>query len=93
MKFSVRAAALTGGVLWAAAMFGVILANLFRPSYGTDFIAMMASIYPGWHFMHRWTDLLIGSVYGFIDGAVCGLVFAWIYDLFVNGPHSPSRPA
>jgi len=93
MKFSVRAATLTGGVVWAIAMFGVILANLFHPAYGADFLAAIASVYPGWHFMHRWTDLLIGTVYGFIDGAICAFVFASIYDWFMGDSRSHRRPA
>lgn len=93
MKLSMKAAALTMGLLWAAGMFFVILLNLIRPSYGVDFLQLMASVYPGLHFVHRWTDLVVGTIYGFVDGAIFGLVFAWIYDWFVSGPHSPSHPA
>jgi uncharacterized membrane protein len=39
MKLNVRALAITAGVIWAAGVFLVALANLIWPSYGQEFLA------------------------------------------------------
>jgi len=93
MKLSLKAVAMTAGLLWAACILLVGIVNLANPQYGIGFLALMSSIYPGLHFTHHWENILAGTVYGFVDGAIGGLLFAWIYDLFVGGTHADNRPA
>ena len=42
----------------------------------------MGSVYPFFHVSRTLGDVVIGGVDGLIDGAVAGLLFAWLYNLF-----------
>ncbi len=84
MKLSLRALALTSGILWALALFLTGLINLIWRGYGHAFLKMMASIYPGYHASGSIGDLIVGTLYALLDGVICGLVFAWFYNLFVG---------
>jgi hypothetical protein len=44
----------------------------------------MASIYPGYHATRSIGDVVVGTLYALFDGAVCGLFFGWIYNLFIG---------
>jgi hypothetical protein len=48
MRLDVTALALTAGLLWGAAMLIVASANLIWPNYGQAFLALVASVYPGY---------------------------------------------
>jgi len=52
MKLSLKAVAMTAGLLWAGCILLVGIANLANPQYGMGFLALMSSIYPGLHFTH-----------------------------------------
>lgn len=91
MKLSISAIALTTGLLGAVSMLLVGLMNLATPAYGGDFLRMMSSIYPGFHDSRTLLSVLIGTVYGFADGAIGGLIFAWIYDWIAASTHTGER--
>jgi hypothetical protein len=93
MKLSISAIALTMGLLGAGCMLLVGLINLATPAYGTDFLRMMSSVYPGFHDSRTLLSVLIGTVYGFADGAIGGLVFASIYDWIAGSKHTGEHPA
>ena len=88
MKLSVKAIAMTMGLLWAGCMLIVGLINLAAPAYGMNFLQMMSSVYPGFHPSHSWLSVIVGTVYGFVDGVIGGWIFAWLYDWIAVGPHS-----
>jgi hypothetical protein len=67
-------------------MLLVGLINLADPSYGGEFLRMMSSVYPGADTARTIGRVLLGTVYGFVDGAIAGWLFAWLYRLFAN-PH------
>lgn len=81
MKFSLKGLAVAAAVLWAGALLFVGAANLVDTSYGVHFLQLMASIYPGYDALPSVPQLMILVLYGLVDGAVCGLLFAWIYNL------------
>jgi hypothetical protein len=93
MKLSVRSIAFTMGIVWAACMLLVGIVNLITPAYGGDFLRMMSSVYPGFHDSGTWLSVLIGAGYGFVDGIIGGLIFAWIYDWIAGGAHVVDRHA
>ena len=35
--------------------------------------------------------VLLGALYGFIDGGVAGLLFGWLYSAFAGGTRAESR--
>ena len=84
MKLNIKALALTAGILWALALLLVGAANLMWSGYGVVFLQLMASIYPGYHATGSVGDLIVGTLYALVDGAICGLVFGWLYNLFVG---------
>jgi hypothetical protein len=83
--------ALTGAsaVLLGACMLVVGLINLKYASYGGDFLKMMASVYPGYHDSRTISEVLIGTIYGLVDGAILGLVFSSLYRWMGNRPAQP----
>lgn len=81
MKLCACAMAITGAVLWAGALLIVGLINRAVPTYGWWYLKMVESIYPGFHAAIGLKSLAIGVIYALVDGAICGALFAWIYNL------------
>ncbi len=44
----------------------------------------MASIYPGYTAAASFGQVILGTLYGLVDGAICGAIFAWLYNCFVK---------
>lgn len=84
MKLSVMGLALTAGILWGAACFGIGFANWMWPSYGDLFLAVMTNIYPGYHGPTGLGSVLVVTTYALLDGLVCGAVFAGLYNLLAR---------
>jgi phosphotransferase system glucose/maltose/N-acetylglucosamine-specific IIC component len=82
MKLSIKSMALALGIFWAAAVFLVGLAHLIWPGYGGALLALVASLYPGYDADAGFFSLIVGTVYAFVDGAICGAVVAWLYNRF-----------
>ncbi|MEE9609888.1 MAG: bacteriophage holin [Desulfatiglandales bacterium] len=89
MKLNIKALALAIGILWAAAIFIVGVANLIWPGYGVKFLEVMASIYPGFKATRSFGDVIAGTLYALVDGGICGLLFGWLYNLFVGKKSAP----
>ena len=84
MKFSVKGLALASGILWGAAMLGMGLANLIWGNYGQQFLQTVASVYPGYHATRSIAEVIVGTLYGAVDGLIGGAVFAWLYNQFAK---------
>ena len=82
MRLSIKSLAIACAVLWGGGILFVGLVNLASPSYGTVFLQWTSSIYPGFHNSRTFIDVLVGTGYGLVDGAVGGLLFGWIYNAF-----------
>ena len=89
MKLSLKGLALAAGILWGLALFLTGVTNLIWPEYGGAFLKVMASVYPGYHAARSIGDLIVGTLYAFLDGAICGWVFGWIYNSFVRQRNLP----
>jgi hypothetical protein len=81
MRFNLTALSLTVGLFWGGSLLIVALANLIWPDYGQAFLDLAASIYPGYHAGTTIWQVIIGTLYGFVDGAIGGALFGWIYNL------------
>jgi hypothetical protein len=90
MRLSVKGLALAGGVLWAACILLVGIVNLVSPSYGVAFLQWTSSIYPGFHNSRHILDVLVGSIYGLVDGGIGGAVMALLYNCFAGGARQAS---
>jgi ABC-type phosphate transport system permease subunit len=84
MRLNPKAMALTIGILWAGALLITGIANSIWSGYGTTFLQVVASIYPGYQAKGSMGDLIVGTLYALVDGAVGGWVFAWLYNLFLG---------
>ena len=80
MRLSSRVMTATAALLSGGCMLFVGLINLAAPAYGTDFLRMMGSVYPGFHPAHKVGEVLLGTAYGLVDGAIAGYLFAWLYN-------------
>ncbi|MBI3938983.1 MAG: hypothetical protein HY323_18575 [Betaproteobacteria bacterium] len=90
MRFDVSALALTVGLFWGGAMFLVGAANLVWPGYGRAFLELAASIYPGYQPTPVIGQVVVGTLYGLVDGAIGGLLFGWIYNLLSRALSTPA---
>lgn len=84
MKLDIKGMAITLGLVWGAAVLLVGTANLIWPNYGQAFLELVASIYPGYTAGAGVGQLIVGTLYGLVDGAVGGVVIAWLYNLFAR---------
>jgi hypothetical protein len=89
MKLSVKGLALTAAITWAGCILCTGILNLIWPSYGAAFLDMVRSIYPGYAAMSGFVGVIVGTCYAFVDGLVCGAIFAWIYNV-TKGDASPA---
>lgn len=82
MQMNIKALAFTFALAWAGAIFVTGLANLIWPGYGGAFLETVTSVYPGYHGTGSLTQLIVGTLYGLLDGFIGGLVVGWLYNLF-----------
>jgi hypothetical protein len=82
MRLSLKSLMFACGLLWGGTILFVGLVNLAAASYGMEFLKFASSIYPGFHNSRSFVDVLVGTAYGLVDGAIGGLLFGWLYNLF-----------
>ena len=66
-------------------MLAVGLVHLADPAYGGDFLRVVSSVYPGVDTAPTLGRVLLGTLYGFVDGGVAGFLFGWLYGAFGGG--------
>jgi hypothetical protein len=80
MKLDVRAMAITMGVFWGGAVLATEAINLVAPRYGSGFLKMISSVYPGYKGRRTSKQVALGAAYAVADGASSGLLFALLYN-------------
>ncbi len=93
MKLNIKAFMLTCAILWAAAIFITGIANLIWSGYGAAFLQIMASVYPGYDASNTIGSVIVGTLYAVVDGAIAGLVFAWLYNWLLGKGSSATDAA
>ena len=88
MRLNVKAAALMGAVLTGGTVFFFGILNLIFPPYAEVFLRLMASIYPGFCDSGGFGNVIVGTLYGLLDGAIGGALIAWLYNQFL--PKQPT---
>lgn len=86
MRLSIRAMVLSVGIVWGVVVLLTGLANSIWSGYGAGFLELLASVYPGYKASGSIGDVIIGALYALVEGAIGGLVFAWLYNRFVGNP-------
>jgi hypothetical protein len=84
MKLNLKALTVTFAILWAGVLFIVGVANVLWPQYGRAFLQMMASIYPGYAASGSFGDVVVGSLYALVDGAILGFILGGLYNLMAD---------
>ena len=89
MRLDVKAMAITVSLFWGLlGMFLTGLSNLIWSGYGQGFLDVMASVYPGYDATASFGAVIVGTLYGLVDGAVVGAVIAWLYNRFASSSAS-----
>ena len=91
MRDSLKAITLSSAILWGGLMLLIGLIHMAAPSYGTNFLQAMSSVYPGADTAPTLGRVLLGTVYGFVDGAIGGCLFGLLYHGLSRGGH-PAMP-
>lgn len=87
MKLNVKAAALTGGIVWGASILLLTVVSGLTNSPGAGeyagyaglFLKGVTSLYPGYSISA--TGAVIGTIYGFVDGVISVAIVTTIYNL------------
>ena len=88
MKLNIKAAALTVSLVWGLlGAFATGFGNLLVPGYGQGLLDVMASIYPGYAGTPSFGQVIIGTLYAMLDGAIVGAVSAWLYNTIAARLH------
>ncbi len=80
MRINVFALSATAALFWGVAVLVVACANWIWPNYGGAFLALAASIYPGYDPGAGIGSITTGTLYALVDGAFAGAVFGWLYN-------------
>jgi hypothetical protein len=84
MRLNVTALSVASGLLWGAAILIVAVAHAIWPSYGGAFLELAASIYSGYDPAPGVESIIIGTLYGLVDGAIAGAAFGWLYNFLAR---------
>jgi hypothetical protein len=82
MKLSLKTMILAGALFKLITFVFISLLNLLLRPYGGAYLIMLASLYPGYDPVNWPIGLIVGSLYSLIAGALAGLLFGWLYNLF-----------
>ena len=85
-RFNIAALALATGLFWGAAILIVSAANLLWPGYGRLFLDLTGSIYPGYRHGGGPGSVIVGTLYGLVDGAAAGAVIGWMCNTLNETP-------
>ena len=88
MKLDVKAFVVAGGIFYGLTIGLPGILNLIWSGYGSAFLQMLASLYPGYDASGTIGDLIVGILNGLFDGAVMGLIFVLIYNSLVGNKES-----
>jgi len=79
MKLSVKALALSMGIVWGLCMLFSTLIAVYT-GYMKEVLMLIEGIYP--YYSITLVGSLAGFVWGFVDAFFAGLVFGWVYNRF-----------
>lgn len=85
MKLSIKAFALTCGILWGLAILLITWWMLLMGAQG-GLISDLSSFYPG--YSYSWGGAVVGLIWGFVEGFIVGAIFAWLYNKMAKAPAS-----
>ncbi|MCI0619833.1 bacteriophage holin [Candidatus Wolfebacteria bacterium] len=80
-KLNVQGIGVALGITWA---LGCLLIGLSALAfgYGAEFVAAVGTFYIG--YAPTLLGVLIGTVWGFVDAYIGGVIFVWLYNKFTK---------
>lgn len=83
MKLNIKSFALTCGIVWGVCMF---IFTWWMIVFGDGAVGEKVPIVSDMYIMYRINPAgsIVGLLWGFLDGAIGGLVFAWLYNLLTG---------
>lgn len=81
MQLSIKGFTFGFAITWGLVVLFVGIINLLSPSYGTAFLELIASVYPGYHPVSTLGNVIVGTLYAIVDGAIGGAIFASLYNV------------
>jgi len=83
MKLNINAFGLACGILAGVFVAAMTLTNIVW-GYPSSWVNLIADIYRwGYHPSSYWA-IMIGLIYGFVDGYVFGFLLSWVYNRFTK---------
>ena len=79
-RLDVRAFGLALGCIWSAGVWVLGIVSM-ASGRGARAVKLFSTVYIGYR--ATLPGSLIGAAWGFMDGAVSGIIIAWIYNKFV----------
>lgn len=77
MKLNMKKLALAFGISWA--LYVIFIAWVAGTiGWGDKIVSVLGSLYRGYD--TSFIGGLIGGVWGFVDGAICGIIVSWVYN-------------
>lgn len=80
MKLSPKALGLACGIFWGFTLLALTLLAVYT-GYAKHLVDLFVGIYP--YYTVTPAGSVAGLIWGFVDGLIVGVVFAWLYNLFV----------
>jgi len=86
MKLNVIRLGFALSAVWGLIVLLVGFANLIWTGYGVEFLKIIDSIYPGYHY-GQWGfgSVVVATLYAAIDAWLVGVVFALLYNFLTKG--------
>ncbi len=84
MRLNTKALMIVCAALWAGLFLFVGVANLIWEPYGAGLLQLGASIYPGYEGPAGFGSVIVVTLYALVDGAICGALFGWLYNMVAS---------
>lgn len=75
---------IAGALFKAVCFLFISLLNLILRPYGGAYLALLASLYPGYDPVIVPLALIVGTFYSLLAGGLAGLLFGWLYNFFAE---------
>ena len=80
-RLHMKSFALAAGISWAVGLFLLAL-SVTMFNWGTAWMSLIQSVYLGYDASP--VGILAGMIWGFLDMAIAGVVFVYLYNFFLS---------
>ncbi len=84
MKLSVKGLMFATGIGWALVVLVVGVLNKIFPGYGDAYLQVLQAPFPWYEATGEIDDLIVGIIWALVVGGICGIIFAVIYNAFIQ---------